>query len=335
MLRRILLGAALAAGVVPFSLVSPAARAAEIDPVLPKETEQVVYVNVRQVVDSELVKKFALGQIKQTMEGNEDVQKFLKDFGIDPFKDIDRVTIGSWGGKGDDDEGQVVGVIRGRFDAEKIFAAVKKEAAANSDRISIVTEGDYKLVKVTQEKQPKPIYAAVADENTVVAGNDKKSVAAAVGAAKNKTKAIVKKDLARLLLKQDEKASMYAVGLIDGKDLPIPPTLPIPNLDPAKLRKHADSLKNVAVTVKLTADVDLEVTAGMADADSAGDFADTVKQLVGQVKAFLPIVAGPKPNLKSLVDDVTKTLKATAADDVVTVVLKLTADALGKAAEGE
>ena len=62
MFRRALVGAVLAAG-----LAAPA-RAAEVDPLLPAETESVMFVNVRQVLDSDLVKKYALGQIKQALK---------------------------------------------------------------------------------------------------------------------------------------------------------------------------------------------------------------------------------------------------------------------------
>src|SRR4051794_26808628 len=82
-------------------VVAAPVRAAEVDVLLPAETEAVMFVNVRQILDSDLVKKYALGQVKQALQGNEN-QKLLKDLGLDPLKDIDRVTVGSWG-KGPED----------------------------------------------------------------------------------------------------------------------------------------------------------------------------------------------------------------------------------------
>src|SRR5262245_42187139 len=110
MFRRLLVGAVLAAG-----LAAPA-RAAEVDPLLPAETESVLVVNVRQVLESELIKKYALGQIKQSLEGN-DAQETLKKLGLDPLKDVDRLTVGSWGK--DKDDVNVVAVVRGKFDPVK------------------------------------------------------------------------------------------------------------------------------------------------------------------------------------------------------------------------
>ncbi len=324
MLRRLLLGTVLAAGVV-----APA-RAAEIDAVLPTETESVVYVNVRQVVDSKLVTKYALGQIKQTMAGNDEVQKLLKDLGVDPLKDIDKVTFGSWG-KGPEDM-QAVGVVRGKFDPAKLFAAAEAQAKTNADKVAIVKEGEYQLVKITVEKQPKPLYAAAVDEGMIVVGNDKKLVAKTLTGITAKAKPAVKKELAALLLKQDDKSSMYAVGLVDGKSIQLPPLDNLPgNLDSKKLGEQLANLKTMAIAVKLTEDVNLEVNMGMASADAADDFGATLDDLVGKLKGFLPLVSNQNPNFKPLADEVKKTLKSKVDKTDVTLVLKLTGDAIGKA----
>jgi hypothetical protein len=325
MFRRLLVGAVLAAG-----LAAPA-RAAEVDPLLPAETESILFVNVRQVLESELVKKYALGQIKQALEGN-DAKKMLERLGLDPLKDVDRVTAGSWGK--DKEDMNAVFVVRGKFDPEKLFKAAQEEAKNNGDKIAIVEDGKYKLVKLTVEKSPKPVYAAVANEKTIVAGTDKKLVTDALGAAEKGAKPQLKKDLAALLLKQDEKASMFAVGLTEGKtgDVQIPPGLP--GVDPAKLQKQLENLKTFAMTLRLTEDVNLEVAMGMKDADAADDFGATVKGLIDTVKSFLPVVAQGNPNAKPLVDEVNKTLTSKIKDKDVTVSLALSAASIGKATGG-
>ena len=48
----------------------------------------------------------------------------LEELGLDPLKDIDRVTIGSWG-KGPEDMKRSC-VVRGKFDPEKLFKAAKE-----------------------------------------------------------------------------------------------------------------------------------------------------------------------------------------------------------------
>jgi hypothetical protein len=328
MFRRVLVGAALAAG------LSASARAAEVDPLLPPETESVLFVNVRQILDSDLVKKYALGQIKQALAGN-DAKKMLDKLGLDPLKDVDRVTVGSWGK--DKEDMNAVFIVRGKFDPQKLFKAAEEEAKNNGDKIAIVTDGEYKLVKLTTDESPKPIFAAVMDdEKTIIAGTDKKLVSDVLTAAKKGTaKPRLKKDLAALVLKQDEKASMFAAGLTEGKieNVQIPPGLP--GVDPAKLAKQLEKLQNFAMTLRLTEDVSLEVAMGMKDTDAADDFGATVDSLIGTVKQFLPLLAGQQPKAKPLVDEITKSLKSKVKDKDVLVTLKLSADAIGKATGGD
>ena len=326
MLRRLILGAVAVLGVGP---LAPTARAAELDMPAPKETESIVFVNVRQMIDSPLVKKYALGQVKQMMAGNDEVQKTLKDLGLDPLKDIDRVTLASWG-KGPEDT-QAVGVVKGTFDPVKLFDAAKKAADKDGDKVAIVNDGAVKLVKFTVENQPKPFYLTVADDNTIVAGNDKALVTKSLLAVREKAKPEIKKDLAKLLLKQDEKASMYAVALVDGSSITIPPNVNIPGVESEKLAKQLEKLKNFAMSLNLTDDVNLELNMGMADADGASAFGDTVSGLIGTVKGFIPLVTGQQPQLKPLTDEINKTLKSSVKGDVVQLSLKLSAEAIGKA----
>ena len=138
---------ALTAMLVTAGLSAPV-RAAEPDPLLPKETTAVIYVNFRQVLESEMVKKYAIEQFKQGLEG-EEAQKVLKGLGLDPLKDIDRLIVGVWG-KGADDI-NFAGVLRGNFDPEKLFKAIEAEAKKNPDKLSLVKKGKYTLVKGTNE----------------------------------------------------------------------------------------------------------------------------------------------------------------------------------------
>jgi hypothetical protein len=329
MLRRFLLSTLLVASA---AFTAPVARAAEIDNLLPAQTESVLFVNIKQFLEADLIKKYALGQVTQMLESNEEAQKLLKDLGIDPLKDLDRVTAGFWGKDAEDVNG--VAIIRGKFDLEKLFAAAEREAKNNGDKMAIVKEGDYKLVKFTPENQPKPIFASAADENTIIAGTDKKLVAATLTAAKEKAKPAISKELSAMLLKADEKATMYIVGKSNGEKVELPPNVNIPGVDGEKLAKQLQQLDNYNMTIRLTGDISLEMTMGMKDADSADDFGDTLNQLIGTVKGFLPLIAGQQPNFKPLADEIGKTLKSKVTGKDVTVNLKLSGTTISQAAGG-
>ncbi len=124
---------------------------------LPADTEFIVSVNLRQILDSPLVKKSApaqrfLEQCRQGLKGDERPLKELfrsaklkeagmreEDFlasarqtqarceavGLDPFKDLDRVTVGGSFGKG------LVTVVEGAFQLAKFRAAAQADVRKN------------------------------------------------------------------------------------------------------------------------------------------------------------------------------------------------------------
>jgi len=317
----------LAAAVVASAVWAAPARAADVDPLLPADSEQVFFVNVRQILDSDLVKKFALAQIKQALEGN-DAQKMMKDLGLDPLKDVDKVSGGVWG---DDPQNmKMVFVVRGKFDLEKLFEAAKKAAEKDGDKIAIVKDGEYSLVKVTVPNRPDPFYLSGADNKTIVIASDKALVTAAMKSAEKKDKPALKKKLGELIDKMDAKASMFVCGVSSGKVGDIPPNPLFDN--PEKLKKQLEKLETTAMTLRVTGDITLDVTMGMKDTDAADDFGTTVDDLLNKAKAFLPFVAMQNQNFKPVVNDISKTLKSKVDKKMVVITAKLSGDAIGKAA---
>jgi hypothetical protein len=320
----------LAAGLLLSAAFAAPGRAAEIDPVLPAECESVFAVNMRQIVDANLVKKFVLGQLKQMMQGS-DVAKELSDLGLDPLKDIDRVVGGSWG-QGDD--GNLVMVIRGKFDLEKLFAAAEAKAKTDGDKFKIVSEGGSKLVQVVIEQLPKPLFLTGADEKTLVGAFSAKQATTAADVARKGGTARLKGDLATLVLKQDEKASLFLCGLAPKEFAGLPPGVGGGLVDTAKIGEQLKGLKSYGMTLRLTDDIALEFEAGMADTEAAEAFGASLSQLVGTAKTFLPAIAGMQPSMKAVADEVANTLKSTVKEKDVTLSLKLSGDAIGKAAGG-
>lgn len=306
-------------------------RAADVDPLLPAESEGVMFVNVRQILDSKLVQTYAKGQIEQALKGN-DAQKNLEKLGLDPLKDVTSITAGVWG-KTQDDMNFLMSV-KGKFDPAKLFAAAEEQAKKEPEKVAVVSEGDVKLVKFTTEEGKPPVYVTVPSEKSLVAGTDQKMVAKAFGQKAGAAPAI-KKDLADLVAAQDGTASVFFCGLTSGKaELPPGVDLSSIGLDSAKLAKQLEKMASMAMTVRLTQDVSLDINMGMKDTDSADDFAGTVDQLLNTAKAFLPIIAGQQPAAQPVVQDVVKTLKSSVKDKDVKVSVKVTSDAIGKVAGG-
>jgi hypothetical protein len=317
---------ALAAAFALTGAFAPA-KAADLEPLLPAETEQLIRVNVRQILESDLIKKYALNQIKQALEGN-DAQKQLKELGMDPLKDIDSITGGIWG---DDPQNmKFVMIAKGKFDPAKLFEKAEAEAKKDGDKIGIVKDGSYTLVKFTVPNRPDPLFMSVADEKTVLVGSEKGLVTAAMKAAETKSKSVLKKELVALADTVDSKASMSVVALSSGKVGDIPPNPLFDN--PEKLKKQLEKMETMAMTVKVTGDITLEVAMGMKDGDAADDFGGTVDELLNKAKAFLPFLAMQSPNMKPVVTDISKSLKSKVEKKAVNITAKLSGDAIGKAA---
>ncbi len=323
MIRRLLTGAALVA-------LAVYGRAADVDPLLPAETENVMHVNLRQLLDSEMSKKFALGPAKQALE-KEKAAEVIKDLGLDPLKDLEKVTVATWG-SGPEDMGVLI-VVRGNFNPEKLFNTAVKTSQNEGDKVSIVEEGRYKLIQFTDRNQPKPFFATVADEKTIIGGNDKKLVTNALGIAeKGVQKAAVKREMAALLQRQDEKASMFSCGLIEGKLTNVPGLANIPGANAERLGKGLAGAKTYGVGVKVTDAITVEATLGMKDVSTAQDFEEEVNNVFNNLRnLLLPLLAANQPRLKLLADDVGKTLTSKVRGTDVVVTVKLTATAIADA----
>jgi hypothetical protein len=313
------------------------ARGGEVDPLLPKETEQVFQFNVKQIVDSDVFKKNFLARIQKQMEKDE-VKKQFELFGVDPLKDVEKITVGI-AGKGPKDT-QMMAVLRGKFDAERLFEGVQEHATRTPDKVSFedVEDGGekWKLVKVSADKD-RPIYVSVANATTLVAGLDSKQVAAALTAAKKNDRPKLSKELTALVLKQDDKASVNYCSVVEGRmeldKVPEGAFDPVKafGIDPDVLKKHLGAMSTIAFTVRLGKEVGVNVTAGMKDEDTAEEFggqSSTLSKLIDAGKTFLPLLAGQQPKAKLFVDDLVKTTTTKVKGKDVTVLVTLTAAAI-------
>lgn len=313
---------ALTAAVAVALATAQTARAAEVDKLIPADAESVLSVNVRQIIDSDLIKKFALEQIKQALKGN-DAQQMMQSLGLDPLKDVTRIVAAGSGATPEDMKGLVI--IRGSFDPDKLFKAVEVESKKEGSKISLVRDADTVLVKIQGDNQPNPAYATVVDNKTIVAGTSKDIVKDALAVSTGAKKAAPKRELAALVTRMDEKASMFACGVVAGKL----GNLPIPGANDPNVKGALGDMENITLTIRVTADVGLEITMGMKDGKAANDFGMMVDQGIQQAKGLLPLVAAQNPQLKPVVE-LSKTLKSNVKDKDVAITATLSGDAIAK-----
>jgi hypothetical protein len=312
---------AVAAALAVF-LTAPTARAAEVDKLLPADTEYVLSVNVRQVIDSEIIKKYALGQLKDVLAGG-DAQKMLKELGLDPLKDVDRIVAGASGV--DQNDFKWLAVVRGKFDPQKLYQAAEAQTKKDPDHFSLVKDGADVMFKY-QPDNGTPVYGTVINDSTVVVASDKKLVSGALAASGGDRKPAINKDLAALIARMDDKSSMYACALTKDKldKLKLPQ-----GGAPANIKDQLGKLDSVSAAVRVTGDVTFEVTLGMADDASADEMGKTVDDGITQIKGLLPFLVANDPKMKPLAD-AAKSLKSGVKGKNVSISGKLPGDAIGK-----
>lgn len=310
-------------------LATAPARAVEVDPMLPKESEQVIFVNLKQIFGSDVVKRLVLPKAKEALTMGE-VPAILEALGLDPFKDLETVTAGIW----EKEQGQppnVLAVIRGTFDAEKLYKGADDLGVKFADKvkISFVEEGDYKLVKLAGMNGPA-FFVAVADAKTLVAGTDAAVVAASLTAKKEKSKARLSKEMTALVLRQDAKASLFVCQRTENKLDKIPINVgALAGIDGDQLKEQLGKVMSVCFTVRVGKEIAVEVTAGMKDADAAEGFGANVEKLFGLAKTFLGVTAvAAAPKYKPITDEVVATLKHEVKKSDVVASVRLSAEAL-------
>src|SRR5262249_9473808 len=124
------------AAVLLLAFAGAAGARADLDPLLPPDSESYVSVNVRQVVESPLFQKQLPAPLKQALEedGGDKLKPPHKALGIDPFRDVDRLTMASPGGV-EADRGLII--ARGTFDVAKFKAKAEEAARDNPDALKL------------------------------------------------------------------------------------------------------------------------------------------------------------------------------------------------------
>lgn len=321
-LFRLTAAAVLVAGICP-----AVSRAAEPDKLIPATADSVVIVNVRQILDSDIAKKYALEQIKQALDG-QDLKKMLGDLGLNPLKDINQLVIAASGANKDDVKLMVI--LHGKFNPSKLNAAAEVQSKQDPDKFSLIRDGGTITFKIVPDNGPFPaMYASVIDEETVVAATEQKLITQARSAAANNLSTL-NKDMAALIRRQDDKASVVVAGLFKNKlesaKIPGGGNLPI---DLSAFQELLPKMDNMAVTMNVKTDITFEVTLGMKDDDSAGDFRKAFEDLLKQLKPLAGIAGAAEPRAKPL-GDILNTFKSSAKGREVVITGKISGANIGK-----
>jgi hypothetical protein len=323
MYRKASLGALALAALV---LAAPA-RAAEVDKLLPNDTETVLHVNVKQILTSPLGKNIPVKKLRDALQNEGEAGKILTDLGFDPFRDLDSITVASSSGS-EPDKGLLL--VHGKFDPAKVKAKAEEVAKDMGDLLKIHKvpngpAGGTPLYEVNAPGANQTLYVALAGDDTLVASAGKDYVLDALDkAAGKRTTTLKNAELKALLGRIDAKQSIWMAVL--GSTLAKSP-LPTASDD---AKQVIDKLQDATLGLTIDKDVKLELSVTAKSADDAKELNDKIKDGLNTALGFAALAAGNKKELEPLVD-LLKTVKPTVKEKVVSVEIEVPGDAIQKA----
>jgi hypothetical protein len=297
------LGLALAA-------VAGSTNAAEPEPMLPGDAEMVMVVNVKQMLGSPLVKKYALAEVQKGLQ-KEEVKQVLGALGLDPLKDIDSILL-SGNHVVKPEEGKFLVVVRGRFDLDRI----------NTVAAAAVEKGDLKLhkegnLKIYEMKGDKPAFVNV-EAGKVMVAQDKAYLISAVKGEIKPGKNL--KELQAALAKTNPKDSI-ALAVVVTEELRAEV---MKNPQAAAL---APKLQSLSGNVNLAKDAELTLMINTTDAATANQVSMTLKQVL----PLLKVIVQGNPDVPPVVGELLDKFKISTDKNSVVIKLSLTEEMIDKA----
>jgi hypothetical protein len=277
--------------VVALGLCWSAARAADLDPYAPADSEWVLHLNARQLAAAPAVKKYAANQLRIALTTQAPLLKPLTALGLDPLRDVDTVAAA---GSGLPEDRQSLLIVRGGFTAE----AVRKTAAGlvteQPAAWKAVKQGETTLYEMTDKSGKVLAYLAVPRDGTLLVSAARKYVTAAV-AVDLKKPVKVSEALRKLAAQADSKDDLWLASVT-------------PKRIRAVLAKspYAAGIANDvnAFTGRLTATSDVKITFSVHTRTKKS--AEEVAQLLDAAKGLASVAVanadGVGPLLSDLID---------------------------------
>ncbi len=267
-------------------------RAGELDPYLPEDSESVLQVNVRQILDSPLIKKHALEAAQEALRGNDQVQDVLKDLGFDPFRDLDRILVATPGGT-DKDRGLVI--VHGRFDLAKFKAKAEEVARDNGDVLKIhkLMGGKQLLYEVNVPDLDSPFFVALPNRDTLLASAGKDYVVDALKKTGKSEKPVLKnKDFQALLevANDSQSLSVAAIKTDAVKDA-------LGNL-PGDVKDMIDKIQALSGGLTLSDEIKLELIVTTKNVNEARDLRDSADAGLKLILAGLAAITSNQKEAK-------------------------------------
>ena len=291
-----------------FALGMPS-HAIEPDAFIPPDTEFVMNLRPRQILESPFLKSQGWDVLLKTLLAtNDTVQQILESTGIDPFKDVESLQVAA---KGQGPETQVLAVIRGKFSPKKIAKVVEEQGENSGAPVKKIKENGITLWEL---KTPAASLYIAFDENKAVLASTTKDYL--VTALNGGFKESVNTELRTALEKVSGKEGMWMAGVITEQARK--------GMDRSDdLKPLADKMESWAASFDLTDTVKLALDMYTKDPATARSLKDLTENKFFPFLKNLPPVQNPA--VKKRMDTMMKQLKIEAKGKAV--MGRLTVDA--------
>jgi hypothetical protein len=262
----------LFAGLMLVALAAiPVRSARAIEPkYLPADTELVVTINLKAMLDSDLAKTHkdlvekAKAKLKEKVDASPAKDYFAK-AGFDVYKDLHSITIATNGGK---DTDKIFLVVEGDFDTDKILDVAR---GAGSE-VKVGKVGNVPTLEISAGEDQKTIHAGILSDHMIVAAGTRALLTEGIARA-NGGKIAVKPALNSLLDATKATQAMSMVITAKGIDNAIN-DLPVPL--PEMVMQHLQALNGISMSFTVAKDVSLLVSAKAKDNESASKLQTTL-----------------------------------------------------------
>ena len=170
-------------------------------------------MNVRQTLDSSLVKKYFLDRDRNAFDSDQfEPRQIFQAMQLDPFKDIASLTLV---GSGLPELNKGLLILRGNFDLKTIATVGDTEAQRAPDTLKIHKESDKFLVYEFRSPRDRsePLFLCFLDKGTAVLSPACATVADAIAKKMGKQQASMSKEMQALLNRVDTRQTVWLAGL--------------------------------------------------------------------------------------------------------------------------
>lgn len=283
-------------------------QANAVDPkLLPGDTELVLSVNLKQMLNSEVAKQYkdVLDQARGFLEGqiqNNPAAKYLEKTGFDMLRDLHSVTVASNGTK---DVDAMFLVIEGKFNVEKVHAVAEEIAGENAEVLKVSKIGSTKVYEITPPGENKRIYAALINDTTLVVAPTQDALKDSISGTPRKA---MKANFKSLLKTTSNKQSFSfaATGSALGR---LAADAPIPNGD--AFAGMLQGVDGISLAITIAKDIQFQLGINAADEETAKKTVAAGNFGLLTVRTMAAQKAKENAELQPLVD-IAKTLRITS-----------------------